>query len=144
MLVNGAAQWQPMGAWPLERSCHLSQRHSKQGNCFSPSNSGDPGILRPCCLFSTLILHQNTAKPISCQPGDVSDFCNFRLCPLLLIKTCGSPPVSYSQSMVCGKNFSCAIPHLSLSFLLYQGSFSIAAPTAILSVKSTVCSSYLP
>lgn len=98
---------------------------------------------------------QVTASPLTpalltppCSSLADSNFVNFRLCAPLLIKTCGFQTLSFSQSIVWKKSFSCVILCIqfhSLSFCLCDhGSFRIAAPTALLSPNLTFCHSLFP
>lgn len=130
---------------------HVSQMQFPRRSKKDPRGSSDytAHFWVPACLP-----HGVTPKPAGHNPSDGADLQNFRLCSPLLIKTCGGQLLSFSQSVVLGKSFSCATPclllhsfFLSLSFscssLCNQGSFPFAAPVVLFSPKSPLRSSFL-
>ena len=96
---------------------------------------------------SAFLPHRSTAKPSWHNTGNDTDY-NLRLCTLLLIITCGSQPLSFSQLVVLGKSFSVQSPvhafTLSCSSFCDQSSLPFATPAVLFFLKSTLCSSYLP
>ena len=144
MLVNSAALW----------SCKFfcpSRGHAASPKCTprrgTVSSCASRGILRPhcpaCSQASALLLHWSTTEPSRHNPDDGADFQNFRLSALLCIKTCGSQPLLFSQSILLGKSFSCAIS--CTGFLCLSVSVSVSVSLSLphsLSVRERWSFSY--
>lgn len=109
----------------------------RRGNCFSLCNPGYPETTLP----APRSLPSFSAKAYQEQSLRWLRLLKLRLYTPLLIITCGSQPLSFSQSMVQGKRFFLCNPCLlllhsfSLSFLSLQSRFP--------PLRST-CSSFLP
>ena len=73
VLMNRAAQGCPPALLSPDRPCHLSQMHSKKGNCLSPWDSGDPQTMlsAPWPLPSFSI---GATKPTRLDSGNGMDF----------------------------------------------------------------------
>lgn len=119
MLMNGTSQWHLLTLLLPERQCHLSQMHSKKGNCLSKCDSGDYQSMQ----CSTVPLPYSTGTPLYLLHfyllmARISKTLVFEL--QLLTKTYGNHTLSFSPSVVLRKCFflieypvAC-----SLSFLL--------------------------
>ena len=152
MLVNRTAQSCSLHLMSLEKLCHHSQIHSKEGISFFPY---DQGILRPPCLFLVFVFLplRSTTKPARHNPDDGMELQDFRLCILQCIKSCIGQPLFFPsqwfwervflvQSPPCA--FTLSLCHfISHSSLSDQGSLLLAAPAVLFSPKSTLHSSYL-
>lgn len=152
MLVNVAAQWHLPGLLSLERLWYHSQNHSKEGNCFSPGDPEDPQTILPAPRSPPFLLTGGLPS-LSVMALAMAWTCKAIVCTMLLIRISGGQPLSFSQPVVSGKRFSCAVPcaffhsfflSLSGSSLHHQGSLPFAAPAVLFPTKSTLWSSYLP
>ena len=78
--------------------------HSKKGNCLSQCNMGSSDhVVHSCASF--LFPYRSTIMNIRPNLGYGIDFQNFRLCALLLIKSCSNQALSFSQSIILRKTF---------------------------------------
>ena len=142
------SMWAPGALLSPERLCHLSQMHSKQENCVSQCDPGDPQTTLPTPGPPPSF----PEAPLS-PPGHASDFFAFFGSPCLCNLRCLAPldfPVNG-----LGKCFSYVVlwallslsPSLSvsqsLSSLHDQGSLPSAAPTILFFPKSRLCT-FLP
>lgn len=137
----------------LERSYHLSEMHSKNGNCFSPCNQEDPQTMLPAPRSLPSI---PTGGQLS-LPGVTWQWC--RLPKLQTLHSVAYKNLQYSASLRFPINglgeefFSCNPLHVfppfpsfffSCSSLRDQDSVPSTAPTALFSSKSTLHRPYLP
>lgn len=143
----GSVQVLPVPLSP-KRPCHPLKSTPRKGT-VSPCVI--QGILKLCCLIpglcppSPLEYHQTHR----CDPSDDVDFLNFTLWALGLIKTCGSQPLSFFQSILLQRRVflvqspACCILSTTPN-LCNQGSLPFTLPAVLFSPKPTLCSPYCP
>ena len=106
LFANEAALWCPRALLSLERQCRPSQMQSKEGNCLSPCNPGvvpsAPGPLPPS--------PQEHHYVHRARPQQWCRFLKLQTSAPLRVKTCNNQPLPFSQSVVWGTCFSCAVP----------------------------------
>ena len=149
MMVDRAAKGHLLGLLPPGKPCHFSQMHSNQRNCFSLCKPRDPQTTLPDPgsppSFPTETPLSTPAILAIVQTSETSDSVLSYLQKLAVFNLSPFPSQWFG-----GRIFLVKFLHtLSLFFffshssLHHQSTLSIRAPTALLTHKSTLCSSYL-
>lgn len=137
----------PTSTLSPERPCHVSQMHSKKGNCFSPSNPGDLQTM----LSTPRLLPFFPTGPLLCPPGSTRQWkglLKLRTLNSLLVKTCHSsfPSQCFWGSVCLAQSPGRCLPSISsLSLLSLRSRLSPLCSTRdSFSLESCLCTSDLP